>query len=46
MKRLAEKEQERIKFREDTQVKVKQVIHAKPLYKQLEEKYVNEIEMP
>ena len=46
MRKQQEKELERQKLKEDTHVKIKQVINAKPLYKQLEEKYQQEIEMP
>ncbi|CDW87268.1 UNKNOWN [Stylonychia lemnae] len=45
-KKFQDKHQERQKYREDSQVKIKTVINSKPLYKQYEEKYIQEIEMP
>ncbi len=46
VKRIQDKEVERLKNKEDDTVKIKAVKHSKPLYKQVEEKYKNEIETP
>ena len=46
MKKLQEKEEQRKKFEEETKHKVKEVLNKKPLYKQFEEKYQQEVEMP
>jgi hypothetical protein len=43
---MQEKEQDRIKERQDIKVKIKEVINAKPLFKVYEEKYKQEVEMP
>lgn len=43
---MKEKEEERRKFREDTQKAVKEVLKAKPLHLQYEEKYREEFEIP
>lgn len=43
---MKEKEEERRKFREDTDLAAKQVIKTKPLYKLKEEVYRDTIEMP
>lgn len=46
MKKILDKEMERKKFSDETKEKVKEVITGKPLYKQLEEKYQREVELP
>eukprot|EP00347_Sterkiella_histriomuscorum_P004265 403361109 len=45
-RKIQEKEMERMKSKQDGHVKVKHVINAQPLYKQFEEKYQKEVEMP
>ena len=46
LRKIQEKEQERLKEKHDTKFKIKEVINAKPLFKALEEKYKQEVEMP
>lgn len=46
IEKMREKEEQRKKFRDDTAVAVKQVMKAKPLYKVIETRYKEEIEMP
>lgn len=46
IQRMKEKEEMRKKFRDDTAIAVKQVMKATPLYKVIEQKYKEEVEMP
>lgn len=45
-RKLREKEESRKRFTDETKTKVKEVLRAKPLYKQYEEKYHQEVELP
>ena len=45
-KSIVYKEEERKKNREETAFKIREVLNMKPLYKQIEEKFKNDVELP
>jgi hypothetical protein len=45
-KTLIEKEESRKKNREESAFKIREVLNMKPLYKQIEERFKNEVELP